>query len=178
MLNVGPLLSCPLVLTLFFSIHTSLFSYPLNTLLFFSKRCFNLFLFSYYNPLLVYKRGREKNDWPLQRQKAWGNHIRTASPLSKNLRLSTAPCGKVRPPVYIQRKTLLSVVILTGEEELFCVSRGKHRIKMFCCWAPLKEMPIASPTTARMWVMRTPFGMFFCLATASQDKFNSKRSNL
>lgn len=50
--------------------------------------------------------------------------------------------------------------MLTGEEELFCICWGKHGIKMFCCRVPLKELPLASPATARMWVMRTPVGMF------------------
>lgn len=109
----------------------------------------------------VFKTGKRETDWPLQGPKAWGNPGRIVGLLCPRIsRLPTAPCGKVRPPVCIQQETLDWIIMLTGEEELSCICRGKHGIKMFCCRVPLKELLLASPARASMWVMRTPVGMF------------------
>lgn len=72
-------------------------------------------------------------------------------------------------------ETLEWIIVLTGEEELFCVYRGQHGIKMFCCGVLLKDLLPASSAKARMWVMRTPVGMFLA---GLRDKCNVKRNNL
>lgn len=148
----------------------------LPTLLFLSFAC------AFYVPsfLTCSWRGARETDGPLQGPKAWGNPGRVVGLLCpKSQDFPQLHVGKQDHQSAFNGKTLEWIIMLTGEEELFCIRGGKDSIKMFCRWVLLKELLLlASPATASMWMMRAPVGKFSPRLQQHTDKYSEKRNCL
>lgn len=122
-----------------------------------------------------FSRGKVKEtDWPLQGPKPWGNSTRVASPLSDILRLPTAPRGKVRPRVCIQRKnTGLRNHVDRWRRTLLCLQR-KTWNKNVLLLSTLEGAAACQSCYSEDVSDENSFGHVFILATETQDKCNRK----
>lgn len=65
--------------------------------------------------------------------------------------------------------------MLTDEEELFCISGGKHGIKMFCCRVLLKELLACQSCHSSYVNDENSSGHVFSLAPATQGKYSVRK---